>query len=216
MPLKYSVRLLPMADEPVETHVVVADPDRGPGPERTIHFEEWWVRHRAGIPARRFEQVGLDTATATPQVLDAIMTADVVLLPPSNPVVSVGTILAVPRVREALHATPAPVVGVSPIVGGAAVRGMADACLATVGVETSASAVALHYGAREADGSPDATTSSSGPLGVLDGWLVDSGDAEHVDRVEAAGIRARAVPLLMTDDAATAQIAAEALALAGL
>ena len=219
------VTLLPMSDQPVETLVVVGD-GTDDDPERLIHFEEWWVRHRAGIPARRFEQVGLDAASATPEVLEAIMTADLVLLPPSNPVVSVGTILAVPRVREALHATPAPVVGISPIVGGAAVRGMADACLQTIGVETSAAAVGLHYGAREdledddlARGAGQGTGEGTGegtPLGILDGWLVDSGDVDAVAALESAGIRARAVPLLMTDDAATAEIAAAALGLVGM
>lgn len=216
------VTLLPMSDQPVETHVIVGtgSPE---DPERLIHFEEWWVRHRAGIPARRFEQVGVESASATPEVLEAIMTADLVLLPPSNPVVSVGTILGVPRIREALNATPAPVVGISPIVGGAAVRGMADACLAAIGVETSALAVGLHYGAREdvADANQDldeggtAAEGAPGRLGVLDGWLVDDSDHEAVSGLEVAGIRSRAVPLLMTDDAATAQIAAAALDLAG-
>lgn len=197
------VTLLPMSDQPVETHVVVGS-GTPEDPERRIHFEEWWVRHRAGLPARRFEQVGLDSATATPQVLEAISTADVVVLPPSNPVVSVGTILAVPGVREALRATSAPVVGVSPIIGGAALRGMADACLTAIGVETSAVAVALLYGA-------------AGPTGgILDGWLVDDVDAGAVPGLEAAGIPARAVPLLMTDVAATAEMAAEVLDLVGL
>ncbi|MEP7764946.1 2-phospho-L-lactate transferase [Sanguibacter sp. 25GB23B1] len=197
------VTLLPMSDQPVETHVVVGSGTQD-DPERRIHFEEWWVRHRAGLPARRFEQVGLDSASATPQVLEAISTADLVLLPPSNPVVSVGTILTVPGIREALRAGPAPVVGVSPIIGGAALRGMADACLTAIGVETNAAAVALWYGA----------TGSAG--GILDGWLVDDVDADAVPGLEAAGIRTRAVPLLMTDVAATAQMAAAALDLVGV
>jgi LPPG:FO 2-phospho-L-lactate transferase len=197
------VTLLPMSDQPVETHVVV-----GSGtledPERRIHFEEWWVRHRAGLPARRFEQVGLDSATTTPQVLGSIATADLVVLPPSNPVVSVGTILAVPGIRDALRAGPAPVVGVSPIIGGAALRGMADACLTAIGVETDAAAVARLYGAQATDG------------GILDGWLVDDADADAVPGLEASGIRTRAVPLLMTDVPTTAKMAAEVLDLVGL
>ena len=108
------VTLLPMSDQPVETHVDVGGPE-------PIHFEEWWVRHRAALPARGFTQVGLASAVAAPGVLEALRDADVVLLPPSNPVVSVGTILAVPGVREALTPTSAPVVGVSPNVGGAPV-----------------------------------------------------------------------------------------------
>ena len=97
-------RLLPMTDQEVETHVVVADEHGG---ERLLHFEEWWVRHRAGLPAVRFEQVGLAGATPAPGGLDAIAGADVVVLPPSNPVVSVGTILAIPGVRAAVASTSA-------------------------------------------------------------------------------------------------------------
>lgn len=186
-------RLLPMSDQPVETHVELED-------GRLIHFEEWWVRHRAAIPARRFVQVGLEDATAAPGVLDALTGADVVVLPPSNPVVSVGTILAVPGVRDALRSTRAPVVGVSPVVGGAPVRGMADACLAAIGVATSAQAVARHYGLRSAGG-------------VLDAWLVDTADQDAVPALAADGWRTAAVPTLMTDVPTTARIAADALAL---
>lgn len=193
-------RLLPMSDQEVETHVVVADHD---GDERLLHFEEWWVRHRAALPALRFEQVGLAGALPAPGVLDAIASADVVVLPPSNPVVSVGTILAIPGVRAALAATTAAVVGVSPIVGGAPVRGMADACLLAIGVATSAAAVARHYGARSAGG-------------LLDAWLVDEVDAPAVDGLVADGFRAGAAPTLMTDVPTTARIAADALALVGL
>jgi LPPG:FO 2-phospho-L-lactate transferase len=188
------VRLLPMSDQPVETHVEV---DGG-----LIHFEEWWVRHRAALPARRFVQVGLDTAEAAPGVLDAIRDADVVLLPPSNPVVSVGTILAVPGIRDALRETAAPVVGVSPIIGGAPVRGMAAECLATLGVDATAEAVARHYGLRATGG-------------VLDGWLVDTADKDAADRLAADGWRSGATDTLMHDVPATARIAAEVLGLAG-
>jgi LPPG:FO 2-phospho-L-lactate transferase len=193
-------RILPMSDQPVETHVVVDD---GHGGERLVHFEEWWVRHHAALPALRFELVGLADATPAPGVLDAIAGADVVVLPPSNPVVSVGTILAIPGVREALASTAAPVVGVSPIIGGAPVRGMADACLRTIGVETSAAAVARHYGAR-----------TSG--GLLDGWLVDSADAHDVDALVADGFHAGASDTLMADVPVTARIAADALGLVGM
>jgi LPPG:FO 2-phospho-L-lactate transferase len=134
-------------------------------------------------------------------VLEAIAGADLVLLPPSNPVVSVGTILGVPGVRDALRETPAPVVGLSPIVAGRHVRGMAAQLLEAVGVEVSAAAVAEYYGARSAGG-------------VLDGWLVDTADAAEVERVEAAGIACRSVPLMMTDLGATAAMAAQARDLA--
>jgi len=188
------VRLLPSTDDGVETHVHLTD-------GQTVHFQEWWVRMHAEVPARAIELVGADDARPAPGVVEAITGADVVLLPPSNPVVSVGTILQVRGIADALRSTPAPVVGVSPIIGDAPVRGMADACLTAIGVETSAYAVAAHYGARS-DG------------GMLDGWLVDEVDAAAVDKLRAEGIRSRAVPLWMTDVEATAAIAQAALDLA--
>ena len=196
------VALLPMSDDRVETHVVVEDPEE-PSGRRAVHFQEYWVRLRAEVPAQAVVPVGLDDATPAPGVVEAIEGADVVLLPPSNPVVSVGTILGVAGIREAVRRTAAPVVGLSPIVGGAHVRGMAAQVLAAIGVDVDAGAVAVHYGARAADG-------------VLDAWLVDTADADVVPRVEAAGITCRAVPLMMTGDEATASMAAAALDAVGL
>jgi LPPG:FO 2-phospho-L-lactate transferase len=193
------VRLLPMTDDRVETHVAIADPE-APSGRRVIHFQEYWVRLRASVPAELVVVVGLEDSSPAPGVLDAITDADLVVLPPSNPVVSVGTILGVPRVREALVATAAPVVGLSPIVGGTHVRGMAEQMLTSIGVEVSAAGVGLHYGARAAGG-------------LLDGWLVDEVDADQVARVEAAGLPCRAVPLMMTDPGATAAMAAAAITL---
>jgi len=194
------VALLPMSDDRVETHVVVDD-DQQPSGQRAMHFQEYWVRMRAEVPARAVVPVGIEDATPAPGVLDAITDADLVLLPPSNPVVSIGTILGVRGVREALRDTSAPVVGLSPVVAGHHVRGMAEQVLAAVGVEAGAAAVAEHYGARSGGG-------------VLDGWPVDTADAGEVERVRAAGIDCRAVPLMMTDHDATAAMAAEALAMA--
>jgi len=196
-----AVRLLPMSDDRVETHVVIDDPSSGE--RKAVHFQEYWVRHQAEVPAYAVVPVGVDTATPAPGVLDAITDADVVLLPPSNPVVSVGTILAVPGLRDALVTTPAPVVGVSGIVGADHVRGMARQLLEVIGVEVSAAGVAEHYGSRSAGG-------------VLDGWLVDTVDGPLVGRVEGAGIRSRAVPLMMTDHDATADMVVAALELAGV
>lgn len=195
------VRLLPMTDDRVETHVAVADPD-APSGRRVVHFQEYWVRLRAEVPAETVIVVGLELSQPAPGVIDAITDADLVVLPPSNPVVSVGTILGVPRVRDALRATTAPVVGLSPIVGGTHVRGMAHQMLTAVGVEVSAGAVGRHYGDR-------ATTDD----GVLDGWLVDERDADQVEGVRAAGLACAAVPLMMTDVDATAAMAAAAIAL---
>ena len=193
------VRLLPMSDDRVETHVAIADPDE-PSGKRVIHFQEYWVRLHAEVPAQALAFVGLDQSTPAPGVLEAINDADLVIVPPSNPVVSVGTILGVPGIRSALRATSAPVVGLSPIVGDTHVRGMAHQMLTAIGVDVTAAAVAAHYGSR--------TTG-----GVLDGWLVDESDAHHVAAVEAAGIACVAVPLLMTDHDATAAMAAAAIEL---
>jgi LPPG:FO 2-phospho-L-lactate transferase len=189
------VRLLPMSDDPVETHVVVRTED---GERQALHFQEWWVREQATRPAEEFVFLGGPEAKPTTAVLDALQSADVVLLPPSNPVVSIGAILEVAGIGEAIGAATAPVVGVSPIVSGAPVRGMADACLSAIGVPTTASGVAGHYGARVAGG-------------LLDGWVVDDLDAADTG---PPGVTQRSRPLLMTDPAAAADIAGAALDLA--
>jgi len=188
------VRLLPMSDDPVETHVLLPGPGR-----RVVHFQEWWVRMHAATPAAEITASGAAQARPAPGVLAAIGAADVVLFPPSNPVVSIGTILAVPGIRAAVAAKT--VVGVSPIIGGAPVRGMADACLAAIGVDTTAAAVAAHYGP-----------------GLIDGWLVDDQDKATADILAddpaLAGIEVRALPLYMRDLPATTAIARAALDLA--
>jgi LPPG:FO 2-phospho-L-lactate transferase len=180
------VRLIPMSDERTETHVVIDD-DRG---RRAIHFQEWWVRLRASVPAHQIVLVGADEAKPAPGVLEAIGEADAVILPPSNPVVSIGTILQIPGIRAALEDKT--VVGVSPIVGGAPVRGMADACLTAIGLPTTAQAVLELYGS---------------PL--IDGWLV----AEEDKDVRLDGVRVEARPLIMHDLDAAADIARAALEL---
>ena len=194
------VRLLPMTDDRVETHVGIDAPDE-PGGRRAVHFQEYWVRLGASVPARAVVPVGLSESRPAPGVLDAIASCDVLVLPPSNPIVSIGTILGVPGIGPAVRDTPAPVVGVSPILAGRPVRGMADALLAAIGVDSSAAAVAAHYGARQRGG-------------ILDGWLVDLADAHAVPNVERHGIACRAVPLLMSDVGAAARIASAALELA--
>ncbi|OKI87670.1 2-phospho-L-lactate transferase [Micromonospora sp. CB01531] len=184
--------LLPATDDRLETHVVV-DGDQG---QRAIHFQEWWVRYRADIPTHRFVFVGADTAKPAPGVLEAVGSADVVLIAPSNPVVSIAPILAVPGLRDAVTDGPAPVVGVSPIIGGAPVRGMADRCLAVLGVECSAAGVGGLYGGRSAGG-------------LLDGWLVAPEDEGTL--VPDASVRS--APLRMIDEAATAAMVRAALEL---
>lgn len=184
------ITLLPMSDSPVETHVVVSED----GGERAVHFQEWWVRMRAAVPASRFVAVGMDRAVAAPGVLDALRGADVILLPPSNPVVSIGIILGVPGVRDALRGSAAPIVGVSPLISGLPVRGHADACLAAIGVESTSAAVAGLY------------------EDFLDGWLVDPADADTA--VSRAKVRVHDGPLLMPDVESAARMAGAALDLA--
>jgi LPPG:FO 2-phospho-L-lactate transferase len=185
------IRLLPMTDQRCETHVVV-DTEQG---RRAIHFQEWWVRHRAALPALEFVQVGLADATPAPGVAEAIAEADLILLAPSNPVVSINTILSVPGITPALRAATAPVIGLSPIIGDAPVRGMADVCLPVLGVPTSAEGVGRFYGARSG-------------TGVLDGWLIHTGDAATID-----GVRVVSRDLLMSSVEVTAAMVADALAL---
>ncbi|MFI9643934.1 2-phospho-L-lactate transferase [Micromonospora sp. NPDC051925] len=186
------VRLLPATDDRLETHAVV-DLD---GDRRAIHFQEWWVRYRAGVPTDRFVFVGADTAKPAPGVTEALAAADVVLVAPSNPVVSIAPVLAVPGLREAVATSPTPVVGVSPIIGGAPVRGMADRCLEVLGVECSAAGVGRLYGGR-----------SEG--GLLDGWLVAPEDGG----LTVPGVAVRSVPLRMTDEAATVAMVRAAMEL---
>ena len=189
------ITMLPATDDRLETHVVV-DVD---GERKAIHFQEWWVRHRGDLPTHRFIFVGADAAKPAPGVLEAIAGADVVLVAPSNPVVSIAPILAVGALRDAVANGSAPVIGVSPIIGGSPIRGMADKCLATLGVPVTAAGVGGLYGARSAGG-------------VLDGWLVDTADAAS----EVPGVPTRAVPLWMSSEEATAQMVKDALALAGV
>ncbi|EFV12187.1 2-phospho-L-lactate transferase [Segniliparus rugosus] len=190
------VRLLPVTDERSETHVVVTDP--ASGERKAIHFQEWWVKHRSKVATHGFAFVGAEKAKPTAAALAAIAEADAVLIAPSNPVVSIGAILAIPGIRAALRETKAPVVGLSPIIGGKPLRGMADECLAAIGVESSAEAVGALYGARL-------------DTGLLDGWLV-----HETDQALIPGVRSLAVPLLMTDADATAAMARRALGLAGV
>ncbi|MGW0432949.1 2-phospho-L-lactate transferase CofD family protein [Micromonospora sp. NPDC003197] len=207
------IRLLPASDDRLETHAIVsvrseraerespavanqASTANVDGEQRAIHFQEWWVRHRGELPTHRFVFVGADAATPAAGVLDALAEADLVLVAPSNPVVSIAPILAVAPLRDALVAGRAPVVGVSPIIGGAPVRGMADRCLAVLGVPCDAAGVGALYGARS-------------NAGILDAWLVDTTDAG----TEVPGVTVGAAPLWMTDEAATAEMVRAAVRL---
>ena len=188
--------LLPASDDRCETHVVITDPVGGG--QRAIHFQEWWVRYQAQVPTHSFAYIGAEKAHATAEVTQAIADADIILLAPSNPVVSIGAILAVHGIRAALRSTTAPIVGYSPIIDGKPLRGMADACLSVIGVASTAEAVGRHYGARAG-------------TGILDCWLIHEGDHAEID-----GVAVQSVPLLMKDPTATAAMVTAGLNLAGV
>jgi LPPG:FO 2-phospho-L-lactate transferase len=184
------VRLLPMSDQRVETRVEVDGPD---GPE-DLGFQEWWVGRQARDPVRRVRFEGVGRARPAPGVLEAIATASGIVLCPSNPVVSIAPILAVPGVRDAIRAAPCRVVAVTPIVGGAPVRGMADRLLPAWGVEVSARGVAGLY------------------AGLADAFVLDAVDAGQAGDVTALGLEAVVVPTLMRTVEDAAALAKAALA----
>jgi LPPG:FO 2-phospho-L-lactate transferase len=179
-------RLLPMTDDPVATRVATTD-------GRVLHFQEWWVGERTKPEVERVWLEGAAAARPAPGVLDAIAHADLVILCPSNPVVSIGTILAVPGIRAAL--VDAPVVGVSPIVGGRVVRGMADRLLPVVGAEVSAVGVAELY------------------RDFLDGWVIDAVDASAAPAVRDLGMDVVAIDTVMRTVDVAAAVARTAIAL---
>jgi LPPG:FO 2-phospho-L-lactate transferase len=186
-------RLLPMTDDPVTTRITVVED----GVETELHFQEYWVARRARDEVKAFRFEGVGGARPAPAVLDAIASADVVLVCPSNPVVSTGPILSVPGVREAVAARRDRVVGVSPIVGGAPVAGMADKLMPVAGLEVSALGAARAY------------------EGLLAGWVVDRIDAALVPRISGElGVRCAATDTIMRDDAAAEALARAALELA--
>lgn len=180
--------LLPMTDDPVATMIETAD-------GRQLHFQKWWVGEHAASDVHRVWLDGGDQATPAPGVLDAITEADVVLVCPSNPVVSIGTILALKGMRAALARRP--VVGVSPIVGGRVVRGMADRLLPAVGCDVSAAAVASLY----AD--------------FLDGWVIDEKDAALEADVAGMGLRVAVTDTMMASPEVAEALTRTALDLAG-
>ena len=185
------LRLLPMTDNRVETHVVIDDPGASSG-ARAVHFQEYWVKLHAEPQARQVLQVGIEQSHPAPGVTEAIREADLVLLAPSNPVVSIGPVLGVPGIRQAITASTAPVIGFSGIIGGAPVLGMAHRLLPAIGVGVDAASVGLHYGSRSADG-------------VLDAWVVDDTDAALIPRLTDAGLTAVSTDLIMKDPAATSR-----------
>ena len=185
------IRLIPMTDDRVATRVLVADEE---GHELDLHFQEYWVARRARDAVLAVRLDGAERARPAPGVLDAIAAAEAILVAPSNPVVSIGTILSVPGVRDAIGSSGAPVVGVSPIVGGAPVRGMADKLMPAAGVDVTAVGAASLY------------------EDFLDGWVIDLVDAPSAPDVEALGVRVEVTQTMMNtveDAAALAKISLE-------
>lgn len=156
-------RLLPMTDDVVETMIETPNGD--------LDFQEYLVQRGTQDEVLGVHFRGIESASPAPGVLEAIRESEVILIPPSNPIVSVGTILAVPGIREAILAADAPVVGVSPIVGGKTIKGPADKLLRALGYEATPLAVAQYYG------------------NLLDGWVLDSKDASSASKVERTGLR---------------------------
>lgn len=192
-------RVLPMTEDRVVNTVVCDAADVTPGAPHgdvVLHFQQYLVEHRGTPAVRDVRQDGAADATALPSALDAIAAADVVVVCPSNPVVSIGTILAVPGYRDALAARHGPTVGVSPIIGGAPVRGPADPLMRAVGMPVTAAGVAAAYS------------------GLVDGFVVDDADAGLAADVEATGARCLVTATLMTDDDAAARLASDTLAFA--
>jgi len=187
------VKLLPMTDDRVATVIDVASD--GPGGEApvTMAMQEWFVRERAQPPVAAVRFEGAAEAKPGPAVLDALAEADAVLLCPSNPVISIGPILALPGVRDVLRAERARVVAVSPIIRGATVKGPADRLMAAAGIEVSCAGVAAIY----AD--------------ICATLLVDESDADRVADVERHGVRAAVAPILMRDADGAADLARRAL-----
>ena len=180
------LNIMPATNDYVETQVQLVQGD-------PVHFQEWWVKHRAALPATGFKLLGAEKAKPAPEVLSAIEAADLIILPPSNPIVSIGMILQIPGIKEAIMKAKAPVVGVSPIIGGNPVLGMADKCLSALGLETSATSVAAQYG------------------DLLDAWLIADSDDDQVLAITNLGIKCESAPLLMTDDQAAKEIADKAI-----
>lgn len=186
---RVTARVLPMSEDPCPTFVELEG-------DRRVHFEEYLARDGAPDDVRGVDLSAAERARPAPGVLEALGGARVVLVCPSNPVVSIAPILAVPGVRDALARSDAPVVAISPIVGGAPLKGPADRLLRGIGVEVSALGVARLY--RE----------------WVCGFVLDERDAGLAPDVEALGLRARSVDTIMRDPTAAARLAADALALA--
>lgn len=186
--------VVPMTDDPVTTRIDVVDEA---GEPLDLHFQEYWVKRHAADPVKAVRFEGIERATPAPGLLEAIARADILVLCPSNPVVSIGPILALPGVRDAVSTRPGPVVGVSPIVGGAPLAGMADRLMPVAGLEVSALGAARAY------------------RDLLTGWVVDERDRGLAPRIEdELGARVAVTDTVMRDDEVAAAVARVAVGLA--
>jgi LPPG:FO 2-phospho-L-lactate transferase len=184
------LRLLPMSDDPVRTRITAGTADGG---TEELRMQEWFVRDHAEPPVVAVRYEGAEAARPAPGVLDAIAAADAIVLCPSNPVISIGPILAVPGIRDALIARRDRVVGISPIVGGAPVRGPADRLMGPLGIDVSCAGVARAY-------APFCST-----------LVIDTVDAARAAEVEAAGVRAIIADTVMHTPDIAAALARRAL-----
>jgi LPPG:FO 2-phospho-L-lactate transferase len=183
--LAVPARVLPMSDQPVRTRIL--------GPEGWITFQEYFVRDKAQTDVRGVEYAGAAAAAPAPGVLSALGDAEAVIVCPSNPITSIGPILAVPGIVEALQDTDATVIGVSPIVGGEAVSGPAGRLMAMAGLPVSAVGVALAYAS------------------WLDVLVIDERDRGLLPELATLGVQGVAAPTLMTDRAAETALARRVL-----
>jgi LPPG:FO 2-phospho-L-lactate transferase len=184
----------PMTDDRVTTRIEVVD---DAGRSLDLHFQEYWVKRHATDPVKAIRFEGIEQASPAPGVLAAIASADVLLICPSNPVVSIGPILGVPGISAAVAARRGPVVGISPIVGGAPLAGMADKLMPVAGLEVSALGAARAY----AD--------------LLTGWVIDERDRDSARRIEdELGLRVAVTDTVMRDDEIAAALARTAIELA--
>jgi LPPG:FO 2-phospho-L-lactate transferase len=173
-----AARILPMTDDEVTTRItIVAD-----GEEREVHFQEYWVRRGARDEVKAVRYEGADRSRPAPGVIESIEAADVVVLCPSNPVASLGPILAVPGIHDAVAKRRATVVGISGIVGGAPLAGMADRLMPVVGLEVTAAGAARAYD------------------GLLGGWVIDEADRALSHRVESTGLVVGVTDTIMRGD----------------
>ena len=184
-------RLLPMSDAPVRTQLLT--------PDGWLDFQDYFVRRGQRDSVLEVRRAGLETARPTAEVLDAVGAADLIVFAPSNPFVSIGTILALPGLVDALRTARARVVAVSPIVAGVALRGPADRMLETLGGESSALGVAAHYAARYP--------------GLVDVFVIDDSDEELAARIRELGAQVQVTATVMRTDDDRRRLAAAILEL---